>query len=81
MIERKDNFFTLIQDRDLHDNGFYCAKYAHNDHIDITIHNNAHAHRTISLCAGRCYQWGRRLIAFAHEIITSHPDRAIDYQI
>lgn len=81
MIERQDTLFTVVRDRDLHDNGFKCVQYIGNDHLDLTIPLNRHDHRTIHLGAQQCIQWGRRIERFGHDIISADPARAGDYQI
>lgn len=81
MIERRDALFTLIQDRDLHDNGFTCAHFIGNNHIDLTLPLNRHDHRTIHLGARQCWLWGIRFQRFYMDIAAAEPASAGDFQI
>jgi hypothetical protein len=81
MHTRRDNFYTVVTDQDLHDRPFTLAHYLGNSHVDLTLPLSWHEHRTIHLGAHQCRQWGLKLIEMAESIKHSNPKHAHDFTI
>lgn len=81
MHTHRDDIFTIVTDRDLHDRSFTLAWYHGNSHLDLTLPLSRHDHRTVHLGAHQCRQWGLKLLTLAEQMPLTNPNLPQDYSI
>lgn len=81
MRERRDNYYTIVTDQDLHDRQFFLAYYHGNHHLDITVPLARHDHRTLHLGQWQCRQWALKVLELSERMALSDPKLPLDYAI
>lgn len=81
MIERADSDWTVIEDQDLHDEGFKVLHFHPNAHVSLSIPTARTGFHTRQLARSHCRWLGTRLLRFWRTGQLTEPQIKDDYQI